>query len=154
MRRLRSWRTFWCVFSLAVHRVRDSAARNLNRGGKRKRWGRGRGEKAVRKIAGGFSHCLLPLALSPMSFSASTSVSLLRGCNSYFSKHKRKNTTKNRLIRRLSGARSESERRRGRKRQEKYRDFTHLWKIAFPLLLFPRLPSPTSIFASRVRCSR
>ena len=47
---------------------RDSAPRNLNRGRKRKRWGRGRGEKAVRKIAGGFSHCLLPSLSPPCRF--------------------------------------------------------------------------------------
>ena len=34
-----------------VRKVRDSAAQKLNRGRKRKRWGRGRGEKAVRKTS-------------------------------------------------------------------------------------------------------
>ena len=86
-----------------------------------------------------------PLALSPMSFSVSTPVQLLRSCNSYFPNHKRKNTLKNRQIRKLRGARvSEG----GAESKRSTETVAHLWKIAFPLLRFPRLPSPTSIFSS------
>lgn len=123
---------------------RDSASRNLNRRRKRKRWGRGRGEKAVRKRR--FFSLPSPLALFPMSFSVSTSIQLLRSCNSYFPNHKRKNTLKNLQIRKLRGARvSEG----GAESKRNTETVTHLWKIAFSLLPFPRLPSPTSIFASR-----
>ena len=123
---------------------RDSASRNLNRGRKRKRWGRGRGEKAVRKRR--FFSLPSPLALFPMSFSVSTSIQLLRSCNSYFPNHKRKITLKNLQIRKLRGARvSEG----GAQSKRNTETVAHLWKIAFSLLPFPRLPSPTSIFASR-----
>ena len=123
---------------------RDSASRNLNRGRKRKRWGRGRGEKAVRKRR--FFSLPSPLALFPMSFSVSTSIQLLRSCNSYFPNHKRKITLKNLQIRKLRGARvSEG----GAESKRNTETVAHLWKIAFSLLPFPRLPSPTSIFASR-----
>ena len=60
-----------------------------------------------------------PLALSPMSFSVSTSVQLLRSCNSYFPNHKRKKHTEKPSV--TQATRCASERRRGRK-QEKYRD--------------------------------
>ena len=123
---------------------RDSASRNLNRGRKRKRWGRGRGEKAVRKRR--FFSLPSPLALFPMSFSVFTSIQLLRSCNSYFPNHKRKITLKNLQIRKLRGARvSEG----GAESKRNTETVAHLWKIAFSLLPFPRLPSPTSIFASR-----
>ena len=96
---------------------RDSASRNMNRGRKRKRWGRGRGEKAVRKRR--FFSLPSPLALFPMSFSVSTSIQLLRSCNSYFPNHKRKKHTDKPSV--TQATRCASERRRGRK-QEKYRD--------------------------------
>ena len=80
-----------------------------------------------------------------MSFSVSTSVQLLRSCNSYLRTTKRKNTLKNCQIRKLRGARvSEG----GAESKRNTETIALLWKIAFPLFLFPRLPSPTSIFAS------
>ena len=44
---LHSWQFLWCVFSVTVRKVKVSAARILNQGRNRKRWGRRRGEKAV-----------------------------------------------------------------------------------------------------------
>ena len=55
----RSWQFFWCDFSFVIRKVRDSAARRLKRGRKKKRCGRGRGVKAVRKTTA-FSPRLLP----------------------------------------------------------------------------------------------
>ena len=46
----RSWRLFG-VFSFVVRKVRNSTARKLKRGRKRKRRGKGREEKTVRKTA-------------------------------------------------------------------------------------------------------
>ena len=78
---LRSWRLFCCLFSFVVRKVRDSAAQKLNRGRKRKRWGRGRGEKAVRKTS--------PASLfSILCFSSLVQLSL--GLISYFTNHKLK----------------------------------------------------------------
>ena len=78
---LRSWRLFCCLFSFVVRKVRDSAAQKLNRGRKRKRWGRGRGEKAVRKTS--------PEPLFPIvRFSSLVQLSL--GLISYFTNHKLK----------------------------------------------------------------
>ena len=55
-----SWRDFSCV----DRKVRYSAARKLNRGRKRKQWGKGRGEKVVK----------ITLTAPPPLFSVLTSV--------------------------------------------------------------------------------
>lgn len=44
---LHGWQFLWCVFSFTVRKVKVSAARMLNQGRNRKRWGRRRGEMAV-----------------------------------------------------------------------------------------------------------
>ena len=124
---------------------RDSAPRNLNRGRKRKRWGRGRGEKAVRKIAGGFSHCLLPSLSPPCRFLFPPRFSFCAAVTLTFRTTKEKNTLKNLQLRKLRGARV---REGGAESKRNTETVAHLWKIAFSLLPFPRLPSPTSIFAS------
>ena len=91
---LRSWRLFCCVFSLVVRRVRDSAARKLNRGRKRKRWGRGRGEKAVRKTSPAPP---FPIVLFFVLGSAFAWLNILF----YEPQIKRKNSPKNCQLRRL-----------------------------------------------------
>ena len=112
---------------------------------KKKTMGKGKRREDIEKNCRRFFPLRSPLALSPMSFSVSTSVQLLRSCNSYFPNHKRKNTLKTRQIRKLRGARvSEG----GAESKRNTEIVAHLWKIAFPLLLFPRLPSPTFIFSS------
>ena len=91
---LRSWRLFCCVFSLVVRRVRDSAARKLNRGRKRKRWGRGRWEKAVRKTSPAPP---FPIVLFFVLGSAFAWLNILF----YEPQIKRKNSPKNCQLRRL-----------------------------------------------------
>jgi len=61
-------------------------------------WGMGVGA-ALTKGEGGFSHCLL-FPPPPPSFSFSSSFKLSRGWISYFTNYKRKNTPKNRQLRR------------------------------------------------------
>ena len=90
----------------------------MNRGQKRKRWGRGRGEKAVRKIAGGFSHCLLPSLSPPCRFLFPPRFSFCAAATLTFRTTKEKNTEKPSDT---QATRCASEWRRGRK-QEKYRD--------------------------------
>ena len=112
---------------------------------KKKTMGEGTRREGSEKNCRRFFSLPSPLALSPMSFSVSTSVQLLRSCNSYFPNHKRKNTLKNLQLRKLRGARV---REGGAESKRNTETVAHLWKIAFSLLPFPRLPSPTSIFAS------
>lgn len=117
VRSLHSWRAFWCVFSLVVRKVRYSAARNLSRGRKRKRY----------------------LFLPRLSFCAAVTLTF----------RTTKEKTHQKTARYAGYAVREWAEEGSDRKQDKYRDCTHLWKIAFPLLLFPRLPSgPTSIFAS------
>ena len=62
----------------------------------RKRWGRGEGRE---RKTGGFSHCPSP---PPPSFSSLTTVQLSRGCISYLTSHKRKNSPKKPAAKRAS----------------------------------------------------
>ena len=58
----RSWQFFWCDFSFVIRKVRDSAARKLKRGRKKKAMWEGRGVKAVKPVrkTTAFSPRLLP----------------------------------------------------------------------------------------------
>ena len=79
----RSWQFFWCDFSFVIRKVRDSAARRLKRGRKKKPlWEGARGEDSEK------NHCLLP-SPPPPSFSVSTLVQHSRGWNFYFANRKR-----------------------------------------------------------------